>query len=329
MKRTLLVVLVGTAACIFVAGPARRVHADDETSDVQAKIHAPLDAVDCAASPPTITVLGLTIDISAATIDAGSGDSGGDDGNDSEGDGGASQGGDVGEQDDGGTPGGSTCADLVVGQTVEVRLVSDSTPLAASEVSQGSDEGDVSIQAPIQNVDVTGKTITVLGLTIDVSQANVDGNDDDSEDGGSQPVDLTQLMPGQVVEVQLSSSQAPFTATALEVKNFANQVEMEIEDESGNPVDDADEDMDVEVDDTVMVQNATPGAAPAARRVKKVLHLRTSGGGGSIVLSGLPTGRAKILVTRANNGVVSMARRRVRVRGNTTRIVRVRLHAMP
>jgi uncharacterized protein DUF5666 len=329
MKRTLLVVLVGTAACILVAGPAaRRVHADDETSDVQVKIQAPLDAVDCAATPATITVLGLTIDISAATIDAGSGDSGGDGGNDSEGSGGDLQGG--GEQGDGGTSGGGTCADLVVGQAVEVHLASDSTPLTASEVSQGGDEGDVSIQAPIQSVDVTGKTITVLGLTIDVSQANVDGSDDNSEDGQSQPIDLTQLMQGQIVELQLTSNQPPLTATSLDVKNFANQVEMEIDDENGNPVDDTNEDMDVEVDDTVMVQN-TPGASAttAPRRVKKVLHLSASGGAGSIVLSGLPTGHAKIVVTRVNNGTMSMGRRRVRVHGNTTRIVRVRLHAMP
>src|SRR5438105_727111 len=140
MQRTLFVGLVGTAACILVAAPVRCVHADDETSDVQVKIRAPLDAVDCAATPPTITVLGLTIDISAATIDAGGGDSGDNGGDDSAGGGGDSQSGDDGEQGDGGTPGGSTCADLAVGQAIEVQLATDSTPLAASHVSQGGDE---------------------------------------------------------------------------------------------------------------------------------------------------------------------------------------------
>jgi uncharacterized protein DUF5666 len=315
MNRTRLGVMIGTMVVMLAAVSVQRTWADDETGDVQVKIQAPLDAVDCSATPPTIQVLGLTIDISMALIDAGSGDSQGDSGGgDSGGDGGDAQG-------DTGSSGGS-CADLMMGQAVEVLLASDSTPLVATEVNQ-DDEGDVAVQGPIQMV--SGSTITVLGLTIDISQATLDGSDDNSEDGMSQPVDPSQLMPGQIVEVQLASNQPPLTATALDVKNFANQVEVEVDDENGE-VDDSGDDMDVEVADTVMVQNPS---ASGPQRVRTVEHFHTSSSGGIIALTGLPSGHAKIVVTRVRNGAMSMGRRSVAVKGNTTRSVRVHLHAMP
>jgi len=64
-------------ALVLLALPAPRAAAHDEGGGIT--LRAPLDAVDCTATLPTITVLGLTIDISTATIDAhGEGDDGGD-----------------------------------------------------------------------------------------------------------------------------------------------------------------------------------------------------------------------------------------------------------
>ena len=144
--------------------------------------------------------------------------------------------------DNGGTNGGASgCAALVANQPVEVKLASDSTPLAATEVSQGGDDNEVKVEAPIQMVDVTGMTITALGLVVDVSQANMGGADDDSQDGNSQPIDLTQVMQGQFVEMSLASSQPPLSATEVQVRNFANQVEVEVDDSNGQQVDDMDD----------------------------------------------------------------------------------------
>jgi len=314
---------------LFLA--THRAAADDETGDTEIKIQAPLDKVDCTVN--TISVLGLTIDISTAAIDAGNGDSGGQDGSQGDGGGdGSRQGSDDGG-DNGGTNGAASgCAALVANQPVEVKLASDSTPLAATEVSQGGDDNEVKVEAPIQMVDVTGMTITALGLVVDVSQANMGGADDDWQDGNSQPIDLTQVMQGQFVEMSLASNQPPLSATEVQVRNFANQVEVEVDDSHGRQVDDMDDngdpvdDVDVEVDESVTVQNTTPGApATATKRVRKVLHLhRTSNGG--VMLTGLATGRAKISITRTANGVTSVGRRSVGVKPNTRRHVRMRLH---
>jgi hypothetical protein len=313
---------------LFLSTP--RAAADDETGDTEIKIRAPLDAVDCTAN--TISVLGLTIDISTAAIDGGNGDGGNQDGNHGGGaSDGNSQGGDDGG-DNGNTNGGqSGCTALLANQGVEVKLASDSTPLTATRVSRGGGDNEVKVEAPIQFVDATANTITALGLVVDVSQANVGGADDHSQDGNSQPIDLTQVMQGQFVEMSLASNQPPLSATEVRVLNFANQVEVEVDDSNGQQVDDTDDngnpvdDVEVEVDETVVVQNPTPGVTgTATKRVRKVLRLhRTSNGG--VMLGGLATGHAMISVTRTVNGVTSVGRRSLVVRPNTRRQVRMRL----
>lgn len=318
---------------LFLA--THRAAADDETGDTEIKIQAPLDTVDCTAN--TISVLGLTIDISTAAIDGGNRDGGNQDANQGGGaSDGNSQGGDDGGDDgntNGGTNGGqSGCTALVANQPVEVKLASDSTPLAATRVSRGGEDNEVKVEAPIQFVDASAKTITALGLVVDVSQANVGGADDHSQDGNSQPIDLTQVMQGQFVEMSLASNQPPLSATEVRVLNFANQIEVEVDDSNGQQVDDIDDngnpvdDVDVEVDETVVVQNTTPGApGTATKRVRKVLHLhRTSHGG--VMLSGLATGHARISVTRTANGVISFGRRSLGVKPNMRHQVRMRLH---
>jgi hypothetical protein len=184
----------------------------------------------------------------------------------------------------------STCATLVVGYLVRVKLSSD-TPdtnnnLVATEVDQlgqnqdgwgyngwdhpswdgSGGSGPVEVQGPVQSFNsgagtcgttttgfcdnapmtpcmtaadcATTPTITVLGLTVDVSQANVGGCDDDSGDGYVIPIDFTKLMVGQFVEMRLTSNQSPLSAQEVRVLNFANQVEVEVDDSSGAPVND-------------------------------------------------------------------------------------------
>lgn len=291
------------------------VAADDETDDVAIHLQAPLGATACDATPPTITVLGLVIDVSTAAIDA----TGGSDGES--------------EGEDGQAAGASGCAGLVPGQGVEVAFASDTVPLVATAVANGGD-GEPQLQGPIQSVDPMLHTITVLGLTIDVSAANLDGADDDANDGASQAIDLSTLMPGQIADVQLDPSQLPaLVATELQVKNFTNQVAVEVDDTSGQEVDDVDDsgtemdDVNVDVSEMVMVQTTATTAAgrPVTRRVRKVLTFHRVSNG-SVQLSGLPTGVARVVATRVHDGVTTTARRAVVVRGNQTRTVRVRLH---
>jgi len=77
------------------------------------------------------------------------------------------------------------------------------------------------------------------------------------------------------------------------------------------------------VTQTVTVTAApSPGAAPR-RMVKQIQFTRKTNG--SFVLTGMATGRTKVVVTRSANGVTSTGKRSVRVRPNTTRSMRIRL----
>lgn len=276
--------------------------ADDEAENVKIEIKAPLDAVNCAATPPTISVLGLTIDISQAKIE-------------------------------GGEDSVLSCADLVVGQVVEVKLASDipnptTGLLTALEVESEGDECDdddcAEIEAPIQSVDQNGQTITVLGLVIDISQAEIDG--DDSEEDGNQAVDPSQLIVGQFVEVKLASTQAPLVADEIEIKNFGNEVEIELVDADGNEIEDDEDDVAIDATVTALVSPTalSPGVKAAAKGGKKVLkfHARSNG---SMILNGLPTGSAKIVVTRIHNGRKSTAKSSAKIFGQSTTRLRVRL----
>lgn len=307
----LLAALITLAAFI----PWRSAIADDETDEVEIKLQAPLDAVDCAATPPTVTVLGLSVDISQVASDGS-----GDDTSGETGDGG-------GSGDDGGSGGAGGCAALAAGQTVEVKLASDALPLTAKELGGGGGEGDSSaeIKAPVQAVDAAGGTITVLGLTVDVSQAGVEGDDDegDGEGQGGQAIDLTQVTAGQFVEIKLDASKLPaLVAAEISVKNFSNQVELEIEDSQGEDIGD-DDSVDVSVTETVVVQDQT---ATRVRRVRKVVQFNQTGHG-RVVLGGLPTGRALITVSRSGATAAETGKRRTKVLPNTRRTVRVRMHS--
>ncbi len=281
-------------------------------------LQAPLDAVDCSATPPTITVLGLTIDITTATIDAG-GDGGGDfvvmrDSGDHEGD---DQGGGDNGGDDGDNPS-SGCAALVPGTLVRVVLTGDAPPLVATLVKQvGEDDEGAELRAPIQAADSAAMTVTLLGLVIDVSTAGLDG--------GAPPVDFTKVVVGQMAEAHLDATKLPaLVATTLEVTNVGSDIDVEVDDPDGTEIDDPNEDVDVNVDvkQTVTVRSGT-------KRIKKtnVVHVHTSGHG-SFHLSGLPAGSAKISVTRVQAGVTMARSRGARLKLNKTQYLRLRLKRM-
>ncbi len=343
----------------------------NQGDDAEAGISGPLQSIDTTGQ--TVTVLGLTINVASASLD------------------GVGTLGDlvagqfvevsfdasqlpnlVGTQLEARPV--STCATLVVGNLVRVKLLSDALDLNnnldATEVDQlGQDQqgwgyqgwdhpswdgfgGEVKVQAPIQSFNsgagtcgtttpgfcdnapttacttaadcATTPTITVLGLTIDVSQANLDGCDDDSGDGNVSPIDFSTLMVGQFVEMRLASNQPPLAATEVRVLNFANQVEVEVDDESGTPVSDPGADITVQVNDTVAVQVPAKGAG-RTKRVHKGLTFKMNTNGRFLV-AGLPTGRAKISVRRTANGVSRSGRKSVIVKGNTKQSVNLRLN---
>ena len=296
----------------LVALPAPRAMADDETDGVEFKVEAPLEASDCGGPPPTITLLGLTIDVSKAEFEVGTG------------------------------TGTGTCADLVLGQMVEVELASD-TPDATSgffvalkveagdEMAEDLEELDVDevaeIDAPIQAFDAGAKTITVLGLVIDISQAKIEGlKDKDDEDAADDDadddddaVDPSQLAVGQFVEVKLASATAPFSANEVDVKNFDNEIEVKLMDEDGDEVADDAEDVQIDVKEVVKVKDA------AGHVHKKVVKFHSTSSG-SFTLRGLPSGKAKIFVKRDNGGHQGKAARLVTVKGNKTKHIRMHLH---
>ena len=322
MKRLMFAAMLTVAVPTCIGWLSASALAADETDELKIKIQSSIDAVNCAVSSPTITVLGLTIDVSAAAIGAQDSNSPGDQGDLQNNENGTNG-------EDGETQNTGGCADVAVGQPVEVQLANDATPLKATAVDHSGGDNGVTVHGPLQAIDATRKTVTVLGLTIDVSQARMDGANDDSQDGTSSPIDLSMLMVGQFAEVHLVSAQPPLTASELQVKNFANQIEVGVNDQSGNQVDDGNvNDVQVDVEDTVVVQLPPAAASIGGRQgMKKVVKFHTATNGGIVSLGGLPTGTAKIVVTRVHDGVTSVARRRVRVRPNTTKVIRVRLRA--
>ena|GEM_PF-1879530 len=317
MKGLALRFMIASAFLALLAFAVQLAGADNGGGESEIEIKAPLDAVNCAGVPPTITVLGLTIDISAAKFD--------------------------GDDDEDETGSAVGCAGLLAGQSVEVELASDlpnttTGLLTAVKVEAEDHECDVDdcvqIEGPIQATDPVGQTITVLGLTIDISQAEIDGdhhdNDDDDEaethEGeGHTPLDPSQLIAGQFVEVKLSSNQAPLTATELEIKNFATCIEIHVVDQNGDEIEDDDDDVQVVVSLTPTPPAAgKTKAAKSSKGGKKVLTF-TAQSNGHTVINGLPSGRAKLLITRIHGGHKSSAKSSTVVQPQQTTHVVARL----
>lgn len=254
------------------------------------KVEAPVDAVNCAGAPATLTMLGLSIDISNAIFEGHEGEN----------------------EDDWSHP---SCADISIGQTLKVKLASDvpdptTKLLTATRVEMEGENGDegeseVKVTAPLQSIDSTGASIKVLGLSVDISKAVL-------EDENGLPITAAQLSPGQFVELELVSSQAPLVATKLEAEPPVSIVNVQLLDEKGKPVNDA-------TADTVQ-------AAVAVKKGKKsqTIHVASNG---SFRLAGLPAGIAKIAVVRTFNGKTSKAKSQVKVTANKTQNLTIRLKA--
>lgn len=326
-----MTILVG--ALILAAFPAHRGAADD-AKDVQIKVEAPLEEAHCTTSPPTIKVLGLSIDISNAKVEASTASTAPVNPTPatSTDDGGRRRGGSGTTTTSANcyynvclsppaAPTPTGCAALTVGQDVEVKFTSDDLPLTATEVQQdASGLHNVELQGPLQHFDAAMQTITVLGLTIDVSGAGLEGADDDSNH--SRPIDLGSLIEGQSVEVTLASSTPPFAASEVEVKNFTNGLQVNLSDPDGNSVTDSTDDVTIDVVQTVPVPSSTAGTSNTS--APTVLHFH-KGSNGGVTLSGLASRRARLFITRVHDGVTTVSRHTVRVRANATRSIHVRL----
>lgn len=164
------------------------------------------------------------------------------------------------------------------------------------------------IQAPF---DPNTKSVTILGLEIDLSNATIEGADDEDNPDNKQSADLSQLAEGQFVEVELASDQPPLAATELEIKNFTNQVHINILGERGEII-------------SGKTRNIKIAVRANASQAGKIVKLRTSSNG-SCTLAGLPSGKAKIVVTRNIGRHKSMCSRLVQVKGNSTKNLNLRL----
>ena len=253
----------------------------------QVKVKAPVTAFDCSASPQTITVLGLTIDVSNATFGPkwkwrwGNGKRGWHHGD-------------------------FACEDLKAGQMVAVELTSDLTDttttfFTATEVEvRGGHDDEVVVSAPLQAMDSSAKTVTVLGLTIDMSAATI-------RDDNQHTITLDQLAVGQFVDIDLTSDQTPLLAVSLVAHTGTNQLHIRVFDEKGKLV--------------------TSGLVKAVVTVKngKSVTVREATGTGSLVLTSLPAGQAKIAITRVYDGKTGKANTSVAMKSNTNKLINARL----
>lgn len=279
MHRHFLVALCLTVMLIF-----SNVTLADGSGDLEIEITAPLTAVDTTAN--TITVLGLVISVPASALNGNNG--GNNDGQNGNDDG---QNGDAGDDNGGGSGTPVTLASFAPGTLVTVKLSSDVAPFTATELrDEGAYSDHIKIKAPLQAVDAVAKTVTMLGLIIDVSTANFEGsNDDDSQ---TVTTTVADLAVGQSAEVTLDAGKLPaLVATHIEVKNFTNQVDVELDDQNGNQVGDDSQDTTVDVVQQVIVTNPLTG-----KKLKKTLHIHTMTRTGKISLAGLVPGRAKLSV---------------------------------
>ena len=191
MMRKKITCILGLALLVFSF--ALPVVACDENHGSKVKVQAPIEAKVCgdATTPSTITLLGLTIDISTAKFEGDREHEGKDLDK-------------VNCED-------LTCADLTPGQVIKVELFKDPTTgvLTATEIEiEDCDDDGVKISAPIENVSAT--TVTVLGLTIDISTAKL------MTDEG-EPITVAQLKIGQFARITLDSNSTPLVATKIRV----------------------------------------------------------------------------------------------------------------
>ena len=249
------------------------------------KVKGPITGINCDAG--TITVLGLPIDVTNATFGSkwkwrwwGDGKYGWHHGE-------------------------FTCENLRAGQTVAVELTGDTADAyTAREVElRGSHDDDVMISAPLEAIDLSGKTVKVLGLTVDMSAAKL-------KDDNENTITLEQLVEGQFVDIDLTSDQTPLLAASLFAYTGTNRIHIRVFDEKGKLV--------------------TGGSVKAVLTVKngKSIVVREATGNGTLILTSIPAGQAKIVITRLYNGKKSTASASVTMKSNTNKLVKAKLKAV-
>ena len=244
----------------------------------EAKIKAPITALDCSKN--TVTVLGLTIDVANATF-------------------GSKWDWHWGHGKRGWHHGDFTCEDLKAGQTVTVELTGDVTPTAKEvEVRGGHDE--VLVSASLDGISTTAKSVSVLGLTIDVSAATL-------KDDNGHTITLDQLVQGQFVDIELTSDQTPLLAASLVAHTGTNQLHIRVFDEKGK-----------------LVTSGTVKATVTVKNGKSVV-IREATGTGSLILTSIPAGQAKIAITRVYNGKTSKANASFAMKSNTNKLINAKL----
>jgi hypothetical protein len=293
MKRVpLLWLTLSLVLCALVALPAHRAMADDESDELEFRVEGTLEAVDCTAQ--TINVLGLTIGIGGARLDTA----------------------------------GDVCTDFVVGEQVEARLASDiagatSGNLKAGRVkSNGNSGAPPRLKGPIQAISADKSDMRILGKKVDISQGRLEGMDDSMHPNHNVPADPSQMIVGQFVQVRLVGSTPPFVAEEVEIENFKNEIEVELENEHGVEIHDL---VKIEVHNHTLI---TPAAASpldgATVRRSKTRDFKHKSHG-KFTLRGLFTGEAKIIIEREVHGHHNRVGRVVKVRGDRTGHLKVRL----
>ena len=258
----------------------------------ETKVVAPLDSTFTSAGCPNISVLGQTISTSSATIFEGK------------------------------NGGALACTDLQPGQLVKVTL-QDQTgpPLVATEMELGrscEDETVVRVTAPLNSISISALpyTVSVLGsagvITVDISNAELVGED-------RQPIALSQLLVGQFVEMTLTSnvpasSGDQFTAYVVRSMVPSTVVDFDVYDRQGHEVHDGAND----VSSTVTFTRPGKGTAKTVK-----LHATSNG---KFSVANLPSGAAKVVVTRVNSGKKSQAASTIKVARRTTQKVRINLN---
>jgi hypothetical protein len=166
----------------------------------------------------------------------------------------------------------------------------------------------VKISAPLVSITTSTSTpptttVTVLGtLSVDITNAFLVGGED-------QTVTLADLMVGEFVKMILPSNTAPLTAQVVEVETPASEVEFRVFDHKRHHVDDGD------------VKDVS-AAVTVTKAKNKVVTLHTTSSG-NFRVANMPSGQAKVVVTRVNSGQKSQAANLVKVKARTTKSVSI------
>ena len=258
---------------------------------LETEVMAPIDSTWTTASCPNISLLGQQMVTSSTTVFEG----------------------------EGGTT--LTCTDLQPNQPVKIKLLNQTGPplnvtgvkLARFNWTEGW--SDVKVLAPINTITTTGipYTISLLGssgvITVDISNAWIVDED-------WQPIPVGQLMANQIVEVTLTSNEPAatspqFIAGVVRSLAPASVINFDVFDHFGREVYDANNDVCAAVTFTHQVQKA-----------KRAVTLCTTSNG-NFSVANLPSGSAKVAVTRQNSSKKSMATQSISVKPKNNSNVRV------